>query len=287
MSLYGMMRTGVSGMNAQANRLSTVADNIANSEHDGLQAGLDRVLLADHAEHRRRLQFGRRHHHDPSIRSSQQGELQYTTSVTRPRRQRRRLLRRSGSERHAVPDPRRRLRSGWRGQAGQCGRLPADGLQLRQWRSSATANGFDGCWNRSGSLTRTERGCPAPKASSPPICRQVPHRAVTPICLPPTAAHSAFRVLLRNRRWSPTTILAARCYSTSISPRPAQAPGKSRSSTSPGTAGTFHILRTERGARHADADLRHHDRQADRRRRSDITLTVPSGSPARTSTSPS
>lgn len=30
MSLYGMMRTGASGMNAQANRLSTVADNIAN-----------------------------------------------------------------------------------------------------------------------------------------------------------------------------------------------------------------------------------------------------------------
>ena len=29
MSLYGTMRTGVSGMNAQANRLSTVADNIA------------------------------------------------------------------------------------------------------------------------------------------------------------------------------------------------------------------------------------------------------------------
>lgn len=31
MSLYGMMRTGASGMNAQANRLSTVADNIANA----------------------------------------------------------------------------------------------------------------------------------------------------------------------------------------------------------------------------------------------------------------
>ncbi|RUZ39285.1 flagellar hook protein FlgE [Mesorhizobium sp. M7A.F.Ca.US.003.02.1.1] len=35
MSLYGMMRTGVSGMNAQANRLSTVADNIANSDTTG------------------------------------------------------------------------------------------------------------------------------------------------------------------------------------------------------------------------------------------------------------
>ncbi|MFB9981723.1 flagellar hook protein FlgE [Mesorhizobium kowhaii] len=35
MSLYGMMRTGVSGMNAQANRLSATADNIANSDTTG------------------------------------------------------------------------------------------------------------------------------------------------------------------------------------------------------------------------------------------------------------
>lgn len=35
MSLYGMMRTGVSGMNAQSNRLGTVADNIANSNTAG------------------------------------------------------------------------------------------------------------------------------------------------------------------------------------------------------------------------------------------------------------
>jgi flagellar hook protein FlgE len=35
MSLYGMMRTGVSGMAAQATRLSTVADNIANSSTTG------------------------------------------------------------------------------------------------------------------------------------------------------------------------------------------------------------------------------------------------------------
>lgn len=35
MSLNGMMRTGTSGMNAQANRLSTVAENIANSSTTG------------------------------------------------------------------------------------------------------------------------------------------------------------------------------------------------------------------------------------------------------------
>ena len=38
MSLYGMMRTGVSGMNAQANRLSTTADNIANSDTTGYKS---------------------------------------------------------------------------------------------------------------------------------------------------------------------------------------------------------------------------------------------------------
>ena len=38
MSLYGMMRTGVSGMASQANRLSTVADNIANSDTPGFVA---------------------------------------------------------------------------------------------------------------------------------------------------------------------------------------------------------------------------------------------------------
>src|SRR5690606_27257193 len=35
MSLYGIMRTGVSGMNAQANRLGTVGDNIANASTAG------------------------------------------------------------------------------------------------------------------------------------------------------------------------------------------------------------------------------------------------------------
>ena len=35
MSLYGVMRTSVSGMNAQANRLATVAENIANVSTTG------------------------------------------------------------------------------------------------------------------------------------------------------------------------------------------------------------------------------------------------------------
>ena len=35
MGLYGMMRTSASGMAAQANRLGTVADNIANTSTTG------------------------------------------------------------------------------------------------------------------------------------------------------------------------------------------------------------------------------------------------------------
>ncbi len=38
MSLYGIMRTGVSGMNAQANRLSTVAENVANVNTTGYKS---------------------------------------------------------------------------------------------------------------------------------------------------------------------------------------------------------------------------------------------------------
>ncbi len=39
MSLYGIMRTSVSGMNAQANRLSTVAENVANVNTTGYKHG--------------------------------------------------------------------------------------------------------------------------------------------------------------------------------------------------------------------------------------------------------
>ena len=82
MSLYGMMRTGVSGMNAQANRLSTVADNIANSGHDRLQARL--------APNSRRWSSRNVTGNytsggvTTSVRYaiSQQGDLQYTTSTT-------------------------------------------------------------------------------------------------------------------------------------------------------------------------------------------------------------
>ncbi|TPN82664.1 flagellar hook protein FlgE [Mesorhizobium sp. CU2] len=81
MSLYGMMRTGVSGMNAQANRLSAVADNIANSDttgYKGSSAEFSTLIMPS---------TGGAYNSGgvtTTIRSSisTQGVLQYTTSVS-------------------------------------------------------------------------------------------------------------------------------------------------------------------------------------------------------------
>lgn len=81
MSLYGMMRTGVSGMNAQANRLSTVADNIANSSTTGYKRAsteFSSLVLPSTAG-----SYNSGGVTTTVINSiSQQGALQYTTSVT-------------------------------------------------------------------------------------------------------------------------------------------------------------------------------------------------------------
>ncbi|MBW8907582.1 MAG: flagellar hook protein FlgE, partial [Mesorhizobium sp.] len=81
MSLYGMMRTGVSGMNAQANRLSTTADNIANSDTTGYKRSS--------AEFSTLIMPGTGGAYNSggvttTIRSaiSSQGVMQYTTSVS-------------------------------------------------------------------------------------------------------------------------------------------------------------------------------------------------------------
>lgn len=81
MSLYGMMRTGVSGMNAQANRLSSVADNIANSSTAGYKRSrADFSTLVIPSTQGNYASGGV----NSTIRYaiSQQGALQYTTSTT-------------------------------------------------------------------------------------------------------------------------------------------------------------------------------------------------------------
>lgn len=79
MSLYGMMRTGVSGMAAQANRLSTVADNIANSGTTGYKrSGTEFASLIVPGTTGNYTSGGV----STNIRYSitQQGDLRYTTS---------------------------------------------------------------------------------------------------------------------------------------------------------------------------------------------------------------
>ncbi len=79
MSLYGMMRTGVSGMNAQSNRLSTGRRQHRQFEHHRLQARQDGILVAGHSERAGQLQFRRREDHGPE-RDIERGVLQFTTS---------------------------------------------------------------------------------------------------------------------------------------------------------------------------------------------------------------
>jgi len=147
MGLFGMMRTSVSGMQAQANRLSTVADNIANSDTTGYKRY--------HTEFSQLVCPGVQSINTSEVGSggvltdlrqsvSQQGTLSYTSSITdlaidgngffvvqdsagTP------YLTRAGS---FVPDEQGRLVNS----AG----MRLTGYSLENGPVSAVANGFDG-----------------------------------------------------------------------------------------------------------------------------------------------
>lgn len=81
MSIFGSMKTAVSGMNAQANRLSTVADNIANANTTGYKAvstAFSSLVLPSTAGN----------YNSGGVQSSvrqavsAQGDISYTTSTT-------------------------------------------------------------------------------------------------------------------------------------------------------------------------------------------------------------
>lgn len=81
MSLYGMMRTGSSGMNAQASRLSTVADNIANTSTTGYKAAsteFSSLLLPSASGNYNSGAVAT----DVRYAIDQQGALTYTSSTT-------------------------------------------------------------------------------------------------------------------------------------------------------------------------------------------------------------
>lgn len=81
MSLYGVLRTGVSGMNAQSNLLGTVADNIANSGTTGYKRALTEFSSLI-------LQSGYGNYNSGAVVTNvrrtigEQGSLAYTTSAT-------------------------------------------------------------------------------------------------------------------------------------------------------------------------------------------------------------
>ncbi|ADZ72295.1 flagellar hook protein FlgE [Polymorphum gilvum] len=79
MSLYGVMRTGVSGMNAQSSKLGTVADNIANSSTTGYKRAASEFSSMI-------LSQGTGTYNSGGVKAhtvyaiSQQGAISYTTS---------------------------------------------------------------------------------------------------------------------------------------------------------------------------------------------------------------
>ncbi len=81
MSLYGVMRTGVSGMNAQSSKLSTVADNIANSSTTGYKrASTEFASMILNSGTESYTSGGVNTHVRHNV--SEQGNLSYTSSVT-------------------------------------------------------------------------------------------------------------------------------------------------------------------------------------------------------------
>jgi flagellar hook protein FlgE len=81
MSLYGVMRTGVSGMNAQSSKLSTVADNIANSSTTGYKrASAEFASMIIDSGTENYTSGGVNTHIRYSV--GEQGNLAYTTSTT-------------------------------------------------------------------------------------------------------------------------------------------------------------------------------------------------------------
>ncbi len=87
MSIYGMMQTSISGMNAQSSRLSAVADNIANSDTTGYKRGgvnFSTLVVQGSGDWRSTSGAYSSGGIVPTTRYSvnQQGALEYTTSVT-------------------------------------------------------------------------------------------------------------------------------------------------------------------------------------------------------------
>ena len=128
MSLFGTLNTAVSGLSAQASKLGTIGDNIANSSTTGYkQASVEfETLLGNQGSTtyesggvQTRVRYG----------ITDQGTITRHHVGDRPRHQGQRLLRRAERLRLAGFDQGRVVRAGCGGKSRQYGRLQADGLQ--------------------------------------------------------------------------------------------------------------------------------------------------------------
>lgn len=81
MSLYGMLRTGVSGMNAQSNKLSAISDNVANSGTNGYKSASTEFANMVTANNTTSYQSGAVAT-DVRYAISKQGNITGTTSAT-------------------------------------------------------------------------------------------------------------------------------------------------------------------------------------------------------------
>ena len=128
MSLFGVMRTGVSGMSAQSNKLSTVSDNIANVNTTGYKrASTEFSSLI--------LKSGSGNYDSGAVETTVRyaitdpGNLQFTTSTTDLAVQGNGFFVVQDTSGQQLPDARRRVRARQPGQPRQCCRLQAHGLQ--------------------------------------------------------------------------------------------------------------------------------------------------------------
>ncbi len=198
MSLYGVMRTGGSGMNAQSNKLATVADNIANVNTTGYKRASTEFSSFI-------LRSGTGNYNSGSVETqvryaiSDPGTANYTTSATDMMIQGNGFfvvsdaggtpyLTRAGS---FVPDGQGTLQYRW---------LLSDGLQHQEWCPAERR-----CQRPRQSRGRKHRAAVLAGKSDDP--EQV---SVAPTWIPMLRSAPDRRTLRRKRRSSPTIILEMR-----------------------------------------------------------------------------
>ena len=227
MSLYGMMRTGVSGMNAQSSKLSAVSDNIANSDTTGYKEadtqfstlvlpGTGSGYSSGSVDAKTRYnvtETGRPAGHDLEDRPCDQG---------------RRLLHSRQQRGTGIPHPRRLLRPRRQRQSRQRIRLHA--ARLRLYVRHAFGDGKRLCRSRSRqrpSERRLRDAVDIRRVHEQPALRRDRRSGCGP-------AFRQWRHAPSTRprpRSSPMTISATRSSSTSISRRRPTTSGRSPPST--------------------------------------------------------